>query len=143
VEKLILKYDHLKKIHKNLNISLERYDSALHDKNAEIETIYERRDSVIKRFELTYDLLWKYLREYIITEGITVDSPKKVFQHCLSLGLINTEKTKELLDLSEDRNLTVPAYDMDTADRIAEDIKKYHTVINFMIIQFPPNTITK
>lgn len=142
MEKLIVKYGHLKKIHKNLAISLTRYSDALSDECIDIETVHERRDSVIKRFELTYDLLWKYLREYIIAkEGISVDSPKKVFQHCLSLGLTDAEKTEELLDLAEDRNLTVHAYDMDTANKIAADIQKHHEIIDLMITNFPPNKI--
>jgi nucleotidyltransferase substrate binding protein (TIGR01987 family) len=134
MEKLVKKYNNLVKIHRALAISIERYRKALSDKSMDLETREERRDSLIKRFELTYDLLWKYLREYIIiARGTTVDSPRKVFQECLSLGLINNTETEELIDLIEDRNLTTHVYDIDLANKVAADIQKHHEVINDII----------
>ena len=115
-------------------ISIERYRQALIDKGLDIDTREERRDSLIKRFELTYDLLWKYLREYMIFTGRSaVDSPRKVFQECLSLGLTNDAETKGLISLIEDRNLTTHVYDADLANRVADDIQKHHDVINVVI----------
>ncbi|HLJ31175.1 MAG TPA: HI0074 family nucleotidyltransferase substrate-binding subunit [Candidatus Babeliales bacterium] len=134
MEKLTKKYENLVKIHRGLALSIARYKKALGDESIDLETKEERRDSLIKRFELTYDLLWKYLREYLIlTNGITADSPRKVFQECLSLSLTNREETKELIDLIEDRNLTTHVYDIDLANRVAADIQKHHDVIDAII----------
>lgn len=134
MEKLAKKYSNLIKIHRGLATSIARYQKALSDKNIDLDTKEERRDSLIKRFELTYDLLWKYLREYmIITQGITADSPRKVFQQCLSLGLTNDKETSELIDLIEDRNLTTHVYDVELANQVAEDIQRHHAVIDKII----------
>jgi nucleotidyltransferase substrate binding protein (TIGR01987 family) len=142
VEKLAKKYNNLVKIHQALSVSIERHRQALVDKSTDIETREERRDSLIKRFELTYDLLWKYLREYIITaHGTTVDSPRKVFQECLSLGLTNSAETGELIDLIEDRNLTTHVYDIDLANKVAADIQKHHDVIDVIIKKVSLDTI--
>lgn len=142
MEKLRKKYNSLKKIHNGLATSIQRYREALADKNVDSETREERRDSLIKRFELTYDLLWKYLREYIIAEkGITVDSPRKVFQECLVLGLTNAEETRELIDLVEDRNLTAHVYDIDLANKVAADIQKHHDVIALIIKKVSLDTV--
>lgn len=144
MEKLTKKYENLVKIHRGLALSITRYKKALADKNMDLETKEERRDSLIKRFELTYDLLWKYLREYItLTGGITADSPRKVFQECLSLSLINREETKELIDLIEDRNLTTHVYDIDLANRVAADIQKHYDVIDTIIKKVSLDTIKK
>jgi hypothetical protein len=38
--------------------------------------------------------LWKYIREYIkAMQGDVADSPRKVFQQCLSLDLTTPEET--------------------------------------------------
>jgi len=137
MEKLKNKYINLVKIHEALAIAIERYREAVIEKNVDHETKEERRDSLIKRFELTYDLLWKYLREYITTvEGITVDSPRKVFQQCLVLGFINSTETEELINLIEDRNLTTHVYDVDLANKVANDIQKHYNVITEVIKKF-------
>lgn len=77
------------------------------------------RDSVIKRFELCYDLLWKCLKDYLTDQfGIEVASPKKVFQECFNQKIISQEQLKEALVMSDDRNLTVHTYD----DQMASDV---------------------
>lgn len=132
--KLIHKYKNLTNSYHGLATSIARYQKALSDNNADLDTKEERRDSLIKRFELTYDLLWKYLREYmIITQGVTADSPRKVFQQCLSLGLTNDKETSELIDLIEDRNLTTHVYDVELANQVADDIQRHHAVIDKII----------
>lgn len=144
MEKLAKKYENLVKIHRALALSIERYHKALIDQSIDIDTREERRDSLIKRFELTYDLLWKYLREYIIiVNGVTADAPRKVFQQCLSLGLTSGLETEELIDLIEDRNLTTHVYDIDLANRVAVEIQKHHDVINAIIKKVSLDTIKK
>ena len=142
MEKIAKKYNNLVKIHRGLALSIKRYQEALSDKNTDIETREERRDSLIKRFELTYDLLWKYLREYMIAvHGTSPDSPRKVFQECLSLGITNREETAQLIDLIEDRNLTAHVYDIELANQVAADIQKHHDVIDTIIKKITLETI--
>lgn len=142
MEKLTKKYENLVKIHLGLARSIEKYKKALVDKNIDFEIREMLRDSLIKRFELTYDLLWKYLREYmILMHSITADSPRKVFQECLSLGLTNRAETKELINLIEDRNLTTHVYDENLANRVANEIQKHHDVIDIIIRKVSLDTI--
>lgn len=144
MEKLVTKYENLVKVHKKLARSIERYRKALVDKNIDLDTQEERRDSLIKRFELTYDSLWKYLREYIIfTGGNAADSPRKVFQECLSLGLATENETEELIDLIEDRNLTTHVYDEELANRVANEIQKHHDAIAAIIKKVSLDKIEK
>lgn len=141
MEKLAKKYNNLIKIHRALAVSIDRYRKALSDKTIDLETREERRDSLIKRFELTYDLLWKYLREYMIAmHSVSADSPRKIFQQCLSLGLTNEAETEELIDLIEDRNLTTHVYDIELANQVASDIQKHHDVISAIITKVSLDT---
>jgi nucleotidyltransferase substrate binding protein (TIGR01987 family) len=144
MEKLAKKYNNLVKIHQKLAIALRMYKEALADKSNNFDMTEAIRDSVIKRFELTYELLWKYLREYMITaHGVSIDSPRKVFQECLSLSIIDESETEELIDLVEDRNLTAHVYDMDLANQVANDIQKHHDVIRAVIEKVSLDTIKK
>lgn len=134
MEKLAKKYNSLVKIHQKLATVLKMYKEALADKNGNFDMTEAIRDSVIKRFELTYEMLWKYLREYIIVaHGVSIDSPRKVFQQCLSLSIINESEAGELIDLVEDRNLTAHVYDIDLANKVANDIQKHHDAIKSVI----------
>ena len=144
MEKIEAKYDDLLKIHSALSISIKRYREALADPSIDHETQEERRDSLIKRFELTYDLLWKYLHEYIdAIQGAAADAPRKVFQQCLSLGITDAEETQELIDMIESRNLTTHTYNIDVANDVAADIQKYYALIHALIIKLLPSNIKK
>ncbi|HSC25562.1 MAG TPA: nucleotidyltransferase substrate binding protein [Candidatus Babeliales bacterium] len=142
MEKLITKYEDLLRIHIALYNAIIRYNSALIDKHIDHETIEERRDSLIKRFELTYDLLWKYIREYIIVlQGVPADSPRKIFQQCSSLGITTLEETNELINLIESRNLTTHTYNIDLANDVAEDIPKHYNLIHKIIQKLSPSSV--
>jgi len=69
MEKLAKKYNNLVKIHHKLAEAIEKYKETQTDVHADVELIELIRDSLIKRFELAYDLLWKYLREYLIVSA--------------------------------------------------------------------------
>ena len=143
MEKIIKKYEDLLRIHKALGISIKRYSTAM-SKSMDEETQDERRDSLIKRFELTYDLLWKYLREYIIAiQGTTFDSPRQVFKQCLTANLATPEETQQLVDLIESRNLTTHVYDIDLASIVALKISNYYNLIHAIVLRVKPSNIQK
>ncbi len=51
------------------------------------------KESVIKRFEVCYDSLWKHLKKYLEEEGLVIDSgaPKKILRMAQQNGVINQE----------------------------------------------------
>ncbi len=141
MEKIEIKYDDLLKIHSALSVSIERYHKALVDRDIDNETREERRDSLIKRFELTYDLLWKYLHEYISAmQGFAPDSSRKVFQQSLSLGLVDVQEAKGLSELIESRNLTTHTYNISLANDVAADISVHYDLIHAVILKLPPSS---
>lgn len=139
MEKMIEKYNDLLKIHEALGIAIKRLDAARNNKTVDQETYAERRDSVIKRFELSYDLLWKYLREYVAhMQGIWADSPRKVFQLCLQYGLVSVVEAEQLFSMVASRNQTTHVYDVDVADDIAAKIHGHYQLIHILVTRIVP-----
>ena len=144
MERITSKYVDLVRIHKKLESAIKRYHQSLIDTKIDKATQEDHKDAVIKRFELCYDLLWKYLREYIgISNGIYVDSPRKVFQQCLPAQISNTEETAQLLTLIESKNQSTHVYNVDLADKIAEIIPKHYELIHTIITRTNPKSISQ
>jgi nucleotidyltransferase substrate binding protein (TIGR01987 family) len=80
-------------------------------------------DATIKRFEFTFELLWKFFKEYFMIEGLTLNSPREILKHAYSSHIIYNEKI--WLAMLNDRNLTSHIYDQATADEILLHIKNY------------------
>ncbi|MBP7113920.1 MAG: nucleotidyltransferase substrate binding protein [Candidatus Peribacteraceae bacterium] len=67
------------------------------------------RGGLIQFFEVTFELAWKCLGDYLESEGFTVTSPKKIFKQAFQSRLI--EDGELWLQALEDRNLTTHTYD--------------------------------
>lgn len=84
------------------------------------ETLYQ--DSLIKRFEFTFELGWKALRDFLIAQGyaLKIASPKGVISFSYQEGYLSEEQI--WLDMLQARNGTAHDYDRTLAAEIAEDI---------------------
>lgn len=77
------------------------------------------RDAAIKRFEYSFDIVWKTARHYLLTvEGIDQRSPKTVIRAARVAGLLGEEEAAAALAMTDDRNLTVHTYNEDLAKEI-------------------------
>ncbi len=84
------------------------------------------RDATIKRFEYTFDTLWKFCKEFLkIKKGVLINSPKDCFREIFSQGLITEEETEKLLEMTDSRNETVHTYKEEVANKIYSEIKGY------------------
>jgi nucleotidyltransferase substrate binding protein (TIGR01987 family) len=88
------------------------------------------RDGLIQRFELTFELAWKTLKEVFEDEGlIGLNSPKSVLREAFSAGLIENEKL--WISMLKDRNLTSHMYSESISIEIGKNIKdKYVNALN-------------
>lgn len=67
------------------------------------------RDSAIKRFELSFDLCWKTLKEVLLSVyGVECASPKKCFREAYKQGLIRFDNF--WIELTDLRNETAHTY---------------------------------
>ena len=96
---------------KRLKEAIARYKTAPDD------TLY--RDGLIQRFEFTFELAWKSLKEYMEDQGVvlTIVSPRSVLKEAYAAGVIdNPDIWNEAVD---SRNLMSHIYDEETAVSIA------------------------
>lgn len=115
---------YLKKKLLDLEQALNAWDEALNMEKTKIV-----RDASIQRFEFSFELVWKCLKEYLYEkEGVEVSTPKTVFRETkLPLGL--TEEEIELcLNMVQDRNLSTHTYDETLADKIYTALPDYYQI---------------
>jgi len=99
------------------------------------------RDAAIQRFEYTFEVFWKTIKEYLYEhEGIVCNSPKGCFREALSVGLMSEEQTITCLEMTDDRNLTSHTYREEVADKIYKKIKDYYTLMHTVFEQIKQRT---
>lgn len=76
-----------------------------------------------KRFEYTFEILWKTLKEYLRLEGIDCSTPLRCFKEAFKAGLIDEKYESIFIDMVEKRNEIVHVYDAEQAKDIYEFIK--------------------
>ncbi len=112
LEKLNLAYNSLKEMIEfgnTANISLEKFDEAL-------------RDSIIKKFEYTFELSWKTIKAYLEEEGYEeMSSPRKVLKQAFESNIIIDEEVWS--NMLEARNSTAHTYDEEKAIYYEDVIK--------------------
>ena len=82
------------------------------------------RDSIIQRFEYTYELSWKLLRRYLVQEyDLSITSIRQMYREAAKLGLI--DNVEAWFAYQEARNLTSHTYNEDTADETCEVAKRF------------------
>jgi len=80
------------------------------------------RDSVIQRFEIAVELMWKAIKEKLLEEGAPCRSPKGCVRAFFEAGFIDEETSRELLKLIDLRNLTSHTYSQEVADGLFKEI---------------------
>lgn len=92
------------------------------------------RDSLIQRFEFTYELTHKTLKEFMKYLGISLDNsfPRTIYKKAYVNNLISDDKL--WINLLEDRNLTSHIYNEDMSTDIADRIAhKYVDAIEELV----------
>lgn len=84
-----------------------------------------------KRFEYTFEALWKCLQQYFRHEGINCSTPLKSFQESFKANLIREKDEEIFSQMIEKRNQIVHVYDLDHAAAIFEFIKKEEILDSF------------
>lgn len=92
-------------------------------------------DGLIQRFEFTFELAWKTLKEVFEDEGLTgLNSPKRILREAYASEMIRNQEL--WLSMLEDRNSTAHVYSEQIANRICTDIKaKYVPALGELLEQ--------
>ncbi len=88
------------------------------------------RDASIQRFEYSFEIFWKLLKEYLKEkEGIICASPKSYFREAFKVELLTEEETIKALEMTDDRNLTAHTYHEEVAMEIYQKIRDYYELM--------------
>lgn len=82
------------------------------------------KEGIIQRFEYTFELAWKVLKDKMEADGLTLDqiSPKAVVRQAWAAKYIKDPET--WLKMIGDRNLMSHTYDFSKFEAIIETIRK-------------------
>lgn len=78
-----------------------------------------QRDAAIKRFEFTFEAVWKSAQRYLaVMEQIEAGSPGAVIRACREVGIGDEDAAEARLRAAKDRNLTSHMYRETVAEAI-------------------------
>ena len=79
------------------------------------------RGGVIQFYEMSFELAWKLIKDYLQEEGFDVRSPRAAIKQGIQMELLNDPY--KWMDALEDRNLTAHTNDEETAIRVYDSIR--------------------
>jgi len=86
------------------------------------------RAGLIQFFEMTFELSWKLLKDYMEEKGFTVKTPRQVIKQAFQSEFITDGHV--WIDALADRNLTVHIYQEETARKVEQKIRqKYFPIL--------------
>lgn len=136
MEILKIKYSELRKAYKSLGLKVEKFKdfkNKYEESKSDVELLDDyltQRDSLIQRFEYSYDLTWKFLKEFLrLKYMIEVASPKKTFDACLKERLINEQEAQQFVKMVETRNYASHIYSNEMAEEISFLIPDYYKLM--------------
>lgn len=106
--------------YKKSYLLLEKY--SLGEINSDLE-----RAGIIQFFEMTFELGWKTMKDYLESQGYMVKSPREAIKQGFQIGLI--EEGHIWLEALSNRNLTSHTYDEDIAKKLVKEIKNTYVPI--------------
>ncbi len=90
------------------------------------------RGGLIQFFEMTFEMAWKLMKDYMEAQGLITKSPREAIKMAIQYDLIRNPH--DWMDALDDRNLTVHTYDEATALEVEQKIKKvYFKLLGFSI----------
>ncbi len=109
----------------NFKKAYNQFNSAIID--FEILSDLEK-EGLIQRFEYTFELAWKTMKDYLASQEVAVNFPREVIKAAFHYGLI--EDGDVWMDMLDKRNLLAHAYDEERFKLAVAKIKNnYHKAI--------------
>ena len=98
------------------------------------------RDSVIQRFEFTYELAWKLLKLLLASKDMVVYSPLETLRASLQQGWIDDGDAWTALHKM--RNLTTHTYNISQAELVYDFITEHGIALFELLAEKLPDTLT-
>ncbi len=104
---------------KNFKKALNRFSEVLQEPKSFIVL-----DATIQRFEITYELMWKTLKNFLEDiHGIRAVSPRQVFKEAYALSFIDSDEL--FIEMLHSRNLLSHTYNEELANDIYHKCPSY------------------
>jgi nucleotidyltransferase substrate binding protein (TIGR01987 family) len=86
------------------------------------------KEGVVQRFEYTFELAWKTLKDYLVYSGVVFDqiTPRSVVKQAFAAGIIADGQT--WIDMLEQRNLMSHTYDNAIFEMVFRSISERYVV---------------
>ncbi len=129
MEKLKLDLVQLNKALKTLNDSFSVLQEAQEMKHQGF--IDAAKDSIIQRFEYSYERFWKFLKKFleIVYHVEDMHSSRKVFYATVKMEICTSDEGDIFLDMADDRNETSHTYSVEASRVILADIPRYYVAM--------------
>ncbi len=101
------------------------------------------KEGMIQRFEYTYELAWKTLKDWLFIQGYDEKTPRDVVQRSFEVELLSEQDTEYFLEGLRERNLTSHTYDEATAQKILTNIKEIYQPMLARLYQTLRTNFTK
>lgn len=79
------------------------------------------RAGLIQFFEMSFELAWKVLKDYLEEEGFAVESPRDTIKQAFQAGVLDNGHV--WIEALKDRNLTVHTYEEKIAVAVEQKIR--------------------
>lgn len=137
MERIKSRYDTLEKALTSLEIPLRKISIPLDQEDYKII-----RDSLIKRFEYTFEAFWQLLKQLLEDSyDIKTTGTRNIFREALRISLITEPELEILLKMVLDRNETVHAYREQIAQDISQDIPIYFKTMSSIMLRLKKQAI--
>jgi nucleotidyltransferase substrate binding protein (TIGR01987 family) len=95
------------------------------------------KEGIIQRFEYTFELAWKTLKDKMIEDGLQIEkiAPKYVFKEAFQSKYIDDIDT--WIEMTNDRNLMSHTYDFSKFDAVLDKLqKRYYPCLDTLYTYF-------
>jgi nucleotidyltransferase substrate binding protein (TIGR01987 family) len=84
------------------------------------------KEGLVQRFEYTFELSWKLMKDFLESQGVTTKFPRDVIKNAFHYEMI--ENGEVWMDMLEKRNLLAHTYDAKNFDKALFKIKEEYLV---------------
>jgi nucleotidyltransferase substrate binding protein (TIGR01987 family) len=116
------RYERLAQRHANFKKAFQLLESAVQEGQTRQFSDLEN-EGVIQRFEFTFELAWKVLKDYLLAEHVSIEhlTPRTVIKVAISVNIIKAGD--DWLNALEDRNLMSHTYDYAKFEQVIAAIR--------------------
>lgn len=137
MEKLENKYKNLFKAYTQLSQIIDKYTNP--PTYADEEDIEIYITALLKRFELTFEMLWKFLKQRLKNAGVETIGSKDVIKNAFVFNILLEQEDQILLKIVDARNEIAHNYDEEVAKALCQKVvNEYYPVLSQIIPRLEP-----